>query len=82
MLALGLEPVDNAESQKRDSVANAADEESHDALASLLFPLIGIVDVHGGHELTDQRRVENLWVSSKFSHTQLNEQVLEVRSDT
>ena len=79
VLAPGLEPVDSAESQKRDSVANAADEESQDALASLLCPLVGIVEVHGGYELIDQLRVENLWVSSKVSHTQLNEQVLEVR---
>ena len=81
VLALGLKPVDSAESQERDFVANATDEEGQDALASLLCPLAGVVDFHGGHELTDQLRVENLWVSSKVPHTQLNEQVLEVRSE-
>ena len=61
VLALGLNPVDSAESQKRHSVANAADEEGQDAFTSLLCPLVGVVDVHGSHELTDQLRVENMW---------------------
>jgi len=81
MLALVLEPVDSAESRERDSVVDAANEEGQDTLASFLCPLVGIVDVPCGHELTDQLWVENLWVSSKVSHTQLHEQVLEVRSD-
>ncbi|KAF2559949.1 hypothetical protein F2Q68_00015149 [Brassica cretica] len=35
------------------------------------------VDIHGSHELTNKLRVENMWVSSKVPHTQLDEQVLE-----
>ena len=47
----------------------------------MVYQLSHSLSIHGGHELTDQLRVENLWVSSKIPHTQLNEQVLEVRSD-
>ena len=77
-LALDLKPEDSPESQKMYSVANAADEEGQDAFASRLRPLVGVVDVHGSHELTDQLRIENLRVRSKVPHTQLDEQVLKV----
>ena len=72
------EPVDGAESGERYSVADAANEEGQDTLASSLCPLVGIVDIHHGHELADQLQVENLWVSGHVPHTQLHEHVLEV----
>ncbi|KAF3552173.1 hypothetical protein DY000_02007773 [Brassica cretica] len=78
---LVFEPVDSAESRERDSVADAANEEGQDTLVSSLCLLVGIVDVHHGHELADQLRVENLWVSGQVPHTQLYEQVLEARFD-
>ena len=81
MLKLVLEPIDSAESRERDSVAAAANEEGQETLVSSLCPLVGIVDIHRGHELTDQPRVENMWVSGHVPHTQLFEQVLEVWFD-
>ncbi|KAF2605861.1 hypothetical protein F2Q68_00044039 [Brassica cretica] len=77
MLKLVLEPIDSAESRERDSVADSANEEGQETLVSSLCPLVGIVDIHRGHELMDQPRVENMWVSGHVPHTQLFEQVLE-----
>ena len=42
---------------------------------------MAVIDLHHGHELTDQLRVEDLWVGGHVSHTQLHEHVLAVRSD-
>ena len=60
---------------------DTANEEGQDTLVSSLCPLVGIVDIHHGHELADQLRVENLWVSGQVPHTQLYEQVLEAQFD-
>ena len=81
VLTLILKPINSAESREWDSVADAANEEGQDTLVSSLCPLVGIVDSHRGHELMNQLRVENLWVSGQVPHTQLLEQVLEVRFD-
>ena len=81
VLTLVFEPVDSAEGRESDSIADAANEESQDTLASLLCPLVGILDVHYGHELTDQLRIENLWVCGQVPHAQFHEHVLEARFD-
>ena len=76
-----LEPVDSAESRERDSLTDAADEEGQDTLARTPLPLVVVIDLHRGHEQTDQPRVEDPWVGGHVSHTQLHEHVFEVRSD-
>ena len=78
---LVFEPVDSAEGRERDFVADAANEESQDTLASLLCPLVRIVDVQGGHVLADQLRIENLWVCGQVPYAQFHEHVLEARFD-
>ena len=76
-----LKPVNGAERHERDSVSDALDEESQGTLVRPLHPLVSVVDLHCGHELTDQRRVEDVWVGGHVAHSQLHEHVLEVLSD-
>ncbi|KAF3486207.1 hypothetical protein F2Q69_00054916 [Brassica cretica] len=73
--------IHSAENRERNSIADTANEEGQDTFVSSLCPLVGIVDIHRGHELTDQLRVENLWVSGQVTYAQLYEQVVEVRFD-
>ena len=75
-----LEPVDSAESRERDSATDATDEEGQDTLVRSRRPLVAVIDLHRGHEQTDQPRVEDLWVGGHVSHNQLHEHVLKVRS--
>ena len=76
-----LKPVDGAESHERDSVTDDVDEESQGTLVRPFHPLVGVVDLHRGHELTDQLRVEAVWVGGHILHTPLHEHVLEVLFD-
>ena len=76
-----LKPVDGAESHERDSVTDDVDEESQGTLVRPFHPLVGVVDLHRGQELTDQLRVEAVWVGGHITHSQLHEHVLEVFFD-
>ncbi|KAF2530412.1 hypothetical protein F2Q70_00029776 [Brassica cretica] len=46
-----------------------------------LLALSGVIDLHHGHELPNQLRVEEMWVGAHVAHSQLHEHVLEVLSD-
>ena len=62
-------------------VTDATDEKGQGTLARSLCPLIAVIDLYRGHELTDQLQVEDMWVGGHVSHTQIHEHVLEVRSN-
>ena len=64
-----LEPVDVIECKERDPASDASDEESQCALIRPLHPLVGVVDLHRGHELSDQLGVQVVRAGSHASHT-------------